>query len=113
MKKRNHLLWPSTRNLGISTTHYHSTIVISKLTSTRYILENLKKKNATDFTLFVSYLDILLGKYIIGNLTTKLDDKRDVFNFLNYVAIYLHNLRMEFLSFSLFDTQEHVNMYCM
>lgn len=40
--------------LGISTTRYHSTIVISKLTSTCYILENFKKRNTTDFTSFVS-----------------------------------------------------------
>lgn len=86
-------------------------LFFSKLTLTRYILENLKKRNTTEFKSFISYLDILLGKYIIVNLTTKLDDKGA--DFLNYVAIYLHNLHIEFLSFSPFDTQAHVTMYSM
>lgn len=39
----------------------------------------LDKRDTADFTSFVSYLDMLLGKYIIVNLTAKLYDKCDDF----------------------------------
>ena len=41
----------------------------------------LEIKDTTESNTSVSYLDILLEKDINGNLTTKLYDKRDDFNF--------------------------------
>lgn len=72
----------------INNCYFHSYV------NTIYLSE-LEIKYTTDSKTSVTYLVILLEKDVNGNLTTKLYDKRDDFNFLSstfltYVAIYLH-----------------------
>lgn len=65
----------------------------------------IKKKHKV--YVFVPFLENLIEWDTDGNLTTKLNDKRDdviftIVIFFTYVAIHFH---VEFLSFSQLDTQ--------
>ena len=62
------------KTIHINTVNFHSYV------NSIYPCE-LEIKDTTDSDMSVSYLDILLEKDSDGNLTTKLYDKRDDFNF--------------------------------
>lgn len=103
IKKRNYERWPSNRHLHISTTYYQSINVTFIIMSAWYIPMNLKWEISQSQRHL--YIYIFFRKGIYCNLSIKLYEKRDYFQFfyrqiLTYVLMYLHHMHMDFLSLS-------------